>query len=427
MRELDKVIGYENIKVELYRIIDFFRNPEKYKALGVSEPKGFILDGEPGVGKTLMAKSFIVESGRNAYVIRKDRPDGAFVDYIRESFQKATENTPSIVLLDDLDKFANEDFHHRDAEEYVTVQACIDAAKDKEVFVIATTNEIRDLPDSLTRSGRFDKTFHLSFPENEDARKIISFYLKDKKVAKDIDVEEIARFSAGHSCADLETVVNEAGVYAGYEGKDFIGQVDLKRACLRKIYNAEESVDESDMESLKRRAVHEAGHVAISEYFLPGSVSFATIHSNRHGINGMVLRKEEDHFHESFKNAETEIMIALGGKAATELVLNEIDMGTNSDLHSAFRKVERLLDNVASYDFHSWFHGGDETSATVLDRLDIVKGAEMTRYYTMTKQILGRNRTFLDALIEQLLEKKTLSYKDIAPIREKYLSERKSA
>ena len=117
----------------------------------------------------------------------------------------------------------------------VTVQACIDAAKDKDVFIIATTNEIRDLPDSLTRSGRFDKTFHLSFPENEDARKIISYYLKEKKVAKVIEVEEIARFNVGHSCADLETVVNEAGVYAGYEGKNFIGQEDLKRACLRKI------------------------------------------------------------------------------------------------------------------------------------------------------------------------------------------------
>ena len=162
------------------------------------------------------------------------------------------------------------------------------------------------------------------------------------------------------------------------------------RACLRKIYNAEESVDESDTESLKRRAVHEAGHAAIAEYFPPGSVSFATIHSNRHGINGMVLRKEEDHFHESFKNAEIEIMIALGGKAATELVLNEIDMGTNRDLHSAFRNVERLLDNIAAYDFHSWLHG-EETSSNVVDRLDIVKGAEMTRYYSMTKQILGKN------------------------------------
>ena len=422
MRALDKVIGYESIKLELYRIIDIFHNPEKYKALGVSVPKGFILEGEPGIGKTLMAKSFIEESGRQTYVIRKDRPDGVFVDYIRETFEKAVKNAPSIVLLDDLDKFANEDMYHRDAEEYVTVQACIDEAKNKDVFIIATTNAIQELPDSLIRSGRFDKRFHMNFPKNEEARKIISFYLKDKMVAEDIDVEEIARFSGECSCADLETVVNEAGVYAGYEGKDFIGQEDLKRACLRKIYNAEESVDESDTESMNRRAVHEAGHAAIAEYFLPGAVSFATIHSNRHGINGMVLRKVDDHFHENFKNAEIEVMISLGGKAATELVLNEIDMGTNRDLRQAFRRVERLLD-VAAYDFHSWVDD-DPTSHTshhVIDHFDIVKGAEMTRYYTMTKQILGKNRAFLDELIRQLLEKKTLSYKDIAPIREKYV------
>ncbi len=100
-------------------------------------------------------------------MIRKDRPDGVFVDYIRETFEKAVKNAPSIVLLDDLDKFANEDMYHRDAEEYVTVQACIDEAKNKDVFIIATTNAIQELPDSLIRSGRFDKRFHMNFPNPE--------------------------------------------------------------------------------------------------------------------------------------------------------------------------------------------------------------------------------------------------------------------
>jgi cell division protease FtsH len=158
MRELDRVIGYEGIKQELYRIIDIIRDPAKYKSLGVSAPKGILLSGEPGIGKTLMAKSFIKEAGLKTFTIRKDRPDGAFVDLIRETFKEAEKAAPSIVLLDDLDKFANEDDYHRDAEEYVTVQACIDDVKESDVFVLGTCNNSRKLPDSLVRSGRFDKT-----------------------------------------------------------------------------------------------------------------------------------------------------------------------------------------------------------------------------------------------------------------------------
>jgi cell division protease FtsH len=109
MRELDKVIGYDSIKQELYKIIDIFQNPEKYKALGVSAPNGIMLDGDPGIGKTLMAKSIIKESGRKSFVIRKDRSDGEFVDYIRKVFEQAENEAPSIVLLDDLDKFAAAD------------------------------------------------------------------------------------------------------------------------------------------------------------------------------------------------------------------------------------------------------------------------------------------------------------------------------
>ena len=416
MRELDKVIGYEKIKSEMYRIIDILQNPEKYKALGASIPKGILLDGEPGIGKTLLAKCFVKESGRKSFVIKKDRPDGAFVDQIRETFEKAAEEAPSIILLDDLDKFANEDKYHCDAEEYVTVQACIDEVKETDVFVIATTNNMHDLPDSLVRHGRFDKIFRMRFPRNEDAKKIISFYLQGKKVADDIDVEEIARFSVGHSCADLETVINIAAVYAGYENKEFIGQEDLKNACLREFYHASNG-DERTMESYRRAAVHEAGHAVVSEYFQPGSVNFASIVA---GGAGLVCRHKGEEYSEEFRNMEAEVIIDLAGKAATELILGETDMGANRDLHTAFDQVGRLLDNVSAFDFYSWCHG-EETSSRVFDHLDDVKGAEMTRYYLKTKQILGKNRAFLEEMIEQLIEKKTLSFKDIALIRDKYL------
>ena len=424
MRELDRVIGYEDIKKELYKLLDIIQNPEKYAALGVTIPKGLLLTGNPGIGKTLMAKCFITESGRKSFVIRKDKPDGAFVDYIRETFEKAADEAPSIILLDDMDKFANEDVQHPNAEEYVTVQSCIDDVKDKDVFVIATCNNTRSLPGSLRRSGRFDKFFAMKFPKSEDATKILSFYLKTKKVADDIDVEELARFSEGHSCADLESVVNEAGIYAGYENKKLICQEDLIRACLRKIHHCYETLDD-DSESLRRIAVHEAGHAVVTELYFPGQVTFASIEKNPVS-GGRVLRHRDENEIETFDTNEFEIMINLAGKAATELMLNEVDMGVNNDLEAAFDYTRALLDNVASYDFNSWCHGA-ETSKHVFDHLDAVTGAEVSRYYLKTKQLLGRNREFLEAIVEALMEKKTLSYKDIAPIREKYVHEQVKA
>ncbi len=425
MRELDRVIGYEGIKTELYRIIDIIKNPEKYKKLGISVPKGILLDGEPGIGKTLLAKCFIKETGLKSFVIRKDRPDGEFVDHIRETFKNAAEEAPAIVLLDDLDKFANEDRYHRDAEEYVTVQTCIDDVKDLPVFVIATSNDYEKLPGSLVRSGRFDKYYFMRFPGIEDAKKIIEFYLKNKKVGKDVDVEEIARFSEGHSCADLETVINEAGIYAGYENKKFISQDDIKKAVIRMIFNGCDA-EESNPESDRRLAVHEAGHTVISELFFPGQIAFVSIETKSRGVKGMVRRTKDPFRKEEFVNNEIEIMIDLAGKAATELILNEIDMGVNADLRAANDQMTSLLDNVAAYDFHSWCHGR-ETSKKVYDHLDTIKGAELSRYYYKTKQLLFNNRAFLEELIEKLIEKKTLSYKDIAPIREKHVPDRGAA
>jgi cell division protease FtsH len=143
MSEFDKVIGYEDIKMELKRYCDVVKNPEKYRKLGVQTPSGILMHGNPGLGKSLMAKCFIAESGRKVFTLRKNQSDGDFVNTIRETFEKAKQAAPCIVFLDDMDKFANEDREHPDAEEYVAVQAGIDECKGSEVFLLATVNDRR--------------------------------------------------------------------------------------------------------------------------------------------------------------------------------------------------------------------------------------------------------------------------------------------
>ena len=416
MRPLDKVIGYNPIKKDLYRIIDVLNNPDKYAKLGVYIPKGIMLVGEPGIGKTLMAMSVIEECNRKSYIVRKDKPDGVFVDYIRETFENAINNAPSIILLDDIDKFANEDYSHRNAEEYITVQACIDSVKKEDVFIIATANNVKRLPSSLLRSGRFDRVFYMNFPKGEDAKKIIEFYLEDKKCDSNIDSEEVARFANGYSCADLEAVINEAGLYAAYEERKLISQDDLKKACLRKFYEISDDEYEISEEVLKRRVVHEAGHVVIAELRNCGSVNFVSVSTEINNKVGGFVSLGSDEYHMSFKKEETKIMISLAGKAAIEIVLGEIDMGAYSDIRKAFDRVRTLLDNHVSYNFNSWCHG-DETSQRVFDCLDSATASEMSRYYIKTKQMLINNRSFLDVIIKHLMDKKVLSYKDIAKIR----------
>lgn len=129
MKDFDRIIGYSSVKRELEQIADVLRNPSVYAAMGVRAPQGLLLHGEPGMRKTLMATCLIEASGLKSFVCRKDKPDGDFVNAIKDTFDKAAKNTPCVVLLDDLDKFANGDERHKDAEEYVSVQSCIDMVK----------------------------------------------------------------------------------------------------------------------------------------------------------------------------------------------------------------------------------------------------------------------------------------------------------
>jgi AAA+ superfamily predicted ATPase len=163
------VIGYKSIKKELIRICDIMRNRDFYAKLGVSVPSGLLLSGEPGLGKTLMANCFIKASGRTAFVCRKDKPDGDFVKHIKNTFEEAVKFAPSIVFLDDMDKFANGDEYHKNSEEFVTVQSCIDDCKGKEVFVLATINDNDSIPSSLLRAGRFDNRIEVQAPKGADA------------------------------------------------------------------------------------------------------------------------------------------------------------------------------------------------------------------------------------------------------------------
>ena len=425
MSEFDKIIGYKDVKAELIRLCDVIKNGERYRDLGVAPIGGLLLDGKPGVGKTLMANCFIKESGRKAYVCRKNKPDGEFVNEIKNTFNEAVQNAPSIILLDDMDKFANEDHFHRNAEEYVTVQSCIDEVKGKDVFVLATTNGTDNLPGSLLRAGRFDTTIYVKAPEGKDAVEIVKYYLSMKKSVSEVNAEDVARLLSGKSCAELETVINTAGQYAGYEEKEYIDMDDIARACLRVIYNAPESSTPHNKTVLERVAYHEAGHAVAAEMLRCGSVNLVSVRKNTGKTGGITVLNMPDEYWVNKKDMENRVISILAGKAATEIVFGEADMGANDDLHRAFDIVKRFVDDYCSYGFGYWVDR--DNSQTLIARKEDRIIADMENYYATAKKLLVENRTFLDNIAKKLQEKDTLVYSEIREIKKNSLDLQKRA
>ena len=420
MKEFKKVIGYEDVKIELERIVDMMINPDKYSKLGVTTTRGLLLYGDPGVGKTLMAKCLIKASKRKAYTVRKDIPDGEFVKYIKETFEKAKKTAPSIVFLDDMDKFANGDRKHRNTEEFVTIQSCIDDVKEFEVFVLATANDLDCVPESLLRAGRFDKNILVKNPTGVNAAKIVKHYLKKKKVDKDLDYAEIVRFLDGRSCAALETVINEAGVYSGYEGRDFISNEDIIRSFMRVVYDAPENIDDTDCKFLRNISVHEAGHAVVGEILEPGSVSFITVKKHDSSTRGFTSLNNNDDYFYDISFMENRIITLLAGKAATEIVYGKPDVGCTEDIERAISILFRFVNDYGVFGFS--YCAGEKfddniSSKEVYSQQATIIQSQMDKYYQRARKILIDNRDFLERLTVLLEEKKTITYKDIQKVK----------
>lgn len=428
MSKFDMIIGYGAVKKELLQIADTLKNQEHYKKLGVSAPRGLLLYGEPGVEKSLMATAVIESSGRQAFVCRKDQPDGDFVKQIKETFDQAVENAPSIVLLDDMDKFANGDERHPDAEEYVTVQSCIDNAKDKEIFVIATVNNIYNLPRSLRRAGRFDRTIEIEEPQGNDALAIISHYLENKPLATGVDPKLIAHIMDGRSCAELETVVNAAGVYAGYERADSITMDHLLEACLRIVYDVPAVADDDEDEDFYTNlsdanfagaqiVYHEAGHAVVSEILCPGCVTLVSAYK-RNGSRGGFTDYYNDRSHAPLHWAKSRIIAGLGGLAANEQKYGVFDIGGRRDLDQAFDRMKDLVVNTGMCGLSLYSYGyGDADSNTLKSAQEQTIAAEIEKSYRKAKEILALNAEYFEKVATALAQKKLLSAADMQKIK----------
>lgn len=417
MSAFDRIIGYQTIKEELLQICDMIHNREIYENLGAKLPQGILLYGDPGLGKSLMAKSFITESGLPAYIVRRDKGSDDFIGKITDTFEKAKKNAPAIVLLDDMDKFANEDDRHIDAEEYVAVQAGIDEVKGCNVFVFATVNEIRKLPRSLIRSGRFDRKIGVNSPTDRDAEEIIKYYLGQKKVSDNVNMDDLVKMVSYGSCAELETILNEAAIGAAYARKEKIEMDDLVKSVLRMQYDAPDNFTKKSSDALKEIALHEAGHLVVSEILTPGSVGMASLRTaGRDSTGGFIHRCMP------VTRRAHHILISLAGKAAVELYYSGVcASGCQSDIRKAADNIRDAISESGTGGFGMIDvanHRFPESSESFNSRNESVVHAELERYMFKAREILIKNRDFLEKAAQMLSEKETLLYSDIRKLRE---------
>ena len=420
----EKIIGYEEIKVELNRVLDMIAHKEKYERLGAKLPRGILLQGDPGTGKTTIAKEFIDASGLKSFTLRKYKSDGEFLDEIAKVFSRAEEASikykeTTIVFLDDMDKFSDSDRPRRNTEEYVAIQACIDVAKDVDILVIATTNDNNFLPDSLLRAGRFDINLEVKCPTGSDAAKIVEYYLSQKKNIGEVDSNEIAILLNGRSCAQLESIINEASIIAAYEDHEKIEMGDVIKAAMKLIYHAPVSESCEESAYAKNIAYHEAGHAVVNELLEGDSVALVSIEKHTGPTGGVTVYKQNEDYFFDLKFMENRVMSMLAGKAAIEVVFGDIDVGCDNDLHRAYNIAKRFVDDYCGYGFDNREGILIDTTPgrAVADRKETIVSFQMQQYYQKTKKLLIENRGFLDALANELMEKKTIVHADIQRIK----------
>lgn len=412
MNAFNQIVGYESVKEELLKICDMLKNRKVYQELGASLPKGVLLYGPPGVGKSLLAKCLIQEAAIPHFILRKDTDGDHFISQIRQTFYKAQCQNHSIILLDDLDRFPR---YHGSDEEFAAVQAGIETIHGTDTLVLATANEIDDFPESLLRDGRFDLKIEICEPSPEDSVAIIQHYLKGKSLSPTIDLTDISKMLAGKSCAELESLLNMASIYAGYERCDRIKQEHIIEAFLNKEYPSAGSADCVSLKTMEKFAYHEAGHVVVSELISPDGIAFASIQSSASSkLGGLVRRCNE------WPSQECAVFMSLAGKAATDVRYGRSTTGASNDIEKAIDLVKTMITEDGCTGMYNievpWRY---DLSTDTCGRLDIVIQTELNRYLSKTVELLTVNRSFLDDVASELLTKKILLNSDIRKIRER--------
>ena len=448
----DKQVGFDNVaglkeeKEELEELVDFLRAPEKYTKLGARIPKGVLLVGPPGTGKTLLAKAVAGEAGVPFFSISGSDFVEMFVGVgasrVRDLFEDAKRNAPCIVFIDEIDAVARRRGTGmgggHDEREQTLNQLLVEMdgfGVNEGIIVMAATNRVDILDPAIMRPGRFDRKVTVGRPDVAGRSEILKVHAKNKPLAEDVDLEQIAQTTAGFTGADLENLLNESAILAAKKNRPYLVQEDIKQAFVKVGIGPEKHSKIISEEEKRITAFHEAGH-AILFHVLPdvGPVYTVSIIPTGSGAAGYTMPlPEKDEMFLSKKKMLQEIIVDLGGRVAEELVFDDITTGASQDIKQATALAKAMVTKYGMSDRVGLINYDNDEDEVFIGR-DLahkrgygegVAGAideEIKRIidesYAKAKEIILAHRDVLDHCAQLLIQKEKITREEFEALFE---------
>ena len=436
---LNDVAGIEEAKEEVTEIIEFLKNPKKFQRLGGRVPRGVLLCGQPGCGKTLLAKAVAGEADVPFFSISGSDFVEMFVGVgasrVRDLFKQAKDSSPCIIFLDEIDAvgrrrgsgFSSGGHDEREQTLNAILVEMDGFESSDQVIVMAATNRADVLDPALIRPGRFDRQIDVPLPDIKGRMEILQVHARKVKVAKDIDLEKLARGTPMFSGADLEAIINEAAIAATMLSKDFVDQDDLEEARDKVRWGRSRKSHKVEEDEKKIIAYHEAGHALVmvfDEHSEP--IHKVTIIPRGQSMGATFMLPEKDRHIYQRKALLSQLRVTYGGRIAEQMFCGDISSGASMDIKQATRIARTMVTQYGMDDDLGFLlYGSDESrsnpweqseqsySDETADKIDHAVRALINRTYQETQELLDQHRDQLDALAQALLKYETLSRDDV--------------
>ena len=444
---LKEVAGLKEEKEELQEIVDFLREPSKFTKVGARIPKGVLLEGPPGTGKTLLAKAIAGEANVPFFSISGSDFVEMFVGVgasrVRDLFEEAKKNSPCIVFIDEIDAVARRRGTGmgggHDEREQTLNQLLVEMdgfGVNEGIIVMAATNRVDILDPAILRPGRFDRKISVGTPDVGGREDILKLHARNKPLAENVNLKQVAQTTAGFTGADLENLLNEAAILAAEADRVFVAQEDIQRAFIKVGIGSEKRSRIISDEEKKITAYHESGH-AILFHVLPdvGPVYTVSIIPTGIGAAGYTMPlPERDDMFMTRGRLEEEIMVSLGGRIAEQLIFDDITTGASSDIKKATKLARKMVtrfgmsDNIGVVcyddDDDEVFIGRDlahakSHSELISGEIDKEVKAIIDRCYSRAKDIILENMEVLHKSAQLLLQKEKITREEFEALFQK--------
>ena len=439
----DDVAGEDEAKENLSEIVDYLHNPQKYAEVGASMPKGVLLVGPPGTGKTMLAKAVAGEAGVPFFSMSGSEFVEMFVGMgaskVRDLFRQAKEKAPCIVFIDEIDAIGQKrdgrgmggnDEREQTLNQLLTEMDGFEG--NNGVILLAATNRPETLDPALTRPGRFDRRVPVELPDLQGRTAILRVHARKVQLADDVDLQVIARMAAGASGAELANMINEGALRAVRSGRKIVTQADLEESVEVVIAGYQKKNAILTDEEKRTVAYHEIGHALVAaRQSNSAPVQKITIIPRTSGALGYTMQVEQaDKYLMSREEIENRIATLTGGRAAEEIVFHRITTGASNDIEQATKLARAMVtrygmteefDMIAMETVQNQYLGGDTTlacSADTQNAIDRKVIAIIKAAHEKAKRILEDNRAKLDALSQYLYEKETITGEEFMAILE---------